>query len=82
MTQIKPLLNLLFLCTHNSARSILGEIIANTRSEGKFKAFSAGSAPSGNVNKFAYRIASEFGYPKIIFHQNRGMNLQNMMRQK
>ncbi len=64
MTYVKPLLNLLFLCTHNSARSILGEIIANTRSEGKFKAFSAGSAPSGNVNKFAYRIASEFGYPK------------------
>mgnify|MGYP002633446844 CR=1 len=58
------MLNLLFLCTHNSARSILGEIVTNTRSKGKFKAFSAGSTPSGTVNKFAYRIASAYGYPR------------------
>jgi protein-tyrosine-phosphatase len=55
--------NILFLCTHNSARSILGEIVATTFGGGRFVGFSAGSTPSGVVNPFAVEIAGELGYP-------------------
>jgi protein-tyrosine-phosphatase len=55
--------NILFLCTHNSARSILGEIVATTFGGGRFVGFSAGSTPSGVVNRFAVEIAGQLGYP-------------------
>ena len=54
--------NILFLCTGNSARSILGEVIATSISNGKFVGYSAGSTPNGVVNPFAVEIAKAYGY--------------------
>ncbi len=56
--------NILFLCTHNSARSVLGEALASTHASGKFVGYSAGSTPGATVNPFASEIAKELGYPE------------------
>ncbi len=55
--------NILFLCTHNSARSILGEALASTDPSKKFIGYSAGSTPGTRVNPFAAEIAAKLGYP-------------------
>lgn len=55
--------NILFLCTHNSARSILGEALASTDPSGRFVGYSAGSTPGGKVNPFAAELALQMGYP-------------------
>ena len=55
--------NVLFLCTGNSARSILAEALVTTLSNGKIIGYSAGSYPKGNIHPIALELASEMGYP-------------------
>lgn len=55
--------NVLFVCTHNSARSIMAEGILNALGRGKFKAFSAGSHPGTTVNPFALKTLAALGLP-------------------
>jgi len=55
--------NILFICSGNSARSILGEALATTLSHGRFIGYSAGSSPRGEIDPIALEIVKEMGYP-------------------
>jgi len=55
--------NVLFLCTGNTARSVLAEGILRKDGAGRFNAFSAGSQPKGTVNPFALKVLDSLGYP-------------------
>jgi len=55
--------NVLFLCTGNSARSILAESLMNHWGQGRFKGYSAGSFPKAQVHPFAIELLNQFGMP-------------------
>lgn len=59
--------NVLFLCTGNTARSILAEGILRQDGAGRFNAYSAGSQPKGLVNPFALKVLGSLGYPTESF---------------
>ena len=61
--QQEKIYNVLFLCTGNSARSVLSEAMLNHLGAGRFRAFSAGSKPSGSVHPASLRLLQRKGLP-------------------
>ncbi|MGB7258758.1 MAG: arsenate reductase ArsC [Pseudolabrys sp.] len=59
--------NALFLCTGNSARSVMAEALLNKLGRGKFRAYSAGSQPKGEVNPHTFQLLKSLGYDTSDF---------------
>jgi hypothetical protein len=65
-------LNVRFLCTHNSARSIMAECVINRLGYGKYRGYSAGSQPSGKVHPYAMGLLRQLNYDRRRCAQSRG----------
>jgi arsenate reductase len=78
MVQSSPLRNVLFLCTGNSCRSQMAEAIVNDRLFNQWKAFSAGTEPTGYVHPIALEVLEEIG----ITHHGWSKNVSNFKDQE